>query len=236
MKQKLLIVGGVALVAAVLTTAFFYKMLSGQIAQTGSEETQFVVVAAQDLPRGTKLKEEDLSLEERPQNSVPEDAFISREELIDRYIINSVASGRPLTKRLLPRPGVNGLAAAIPAGMRAVTVFVDEYAGVYDIVRPGDHVDVLSALGTKNNERVKADVKTVLQDVEVLATDRERAAQDRRVSPNVTILVEEKNVELLSLADQGTIIRIALRNPTEGGRVSESGPAETAANRAPEAP
>lgn len=236
MKQKLLIVGGVALVAAVLTTAFFYKMLSGQIAQTDSEETQFVVVAAQDLPRGTKLKEENLALEERPQNSVPEDAFISREELIDRYIINSVASGRPLTKRLLPRPGVNGLAAAIPAGMRAVTVFVDEYAGVYDIVRPGDRVDVLSALGTKNNGRVKADVKTVLQDVEVLATDRERAAQDRRVSPNVTILVEEKHVELLSLADQGSIIRIALRNPTEGGRVSESGPAETAANRAPETP
>lgn len=236
MKQKLMIVGGVALVAAVLTTAFFYQMLSGQIAETHPEGAQTVVVASEDLARGTKLSEALLSLEERPLGTVPDDVFTSREELIGRYIINSVSAGRPLTRRLLPRPGVNGLAAAIPSGMRAVTVFVEEYAGVYDIVRAGDHVDVLSALGSKNQRRGGADVKTILQDVEVLATDREKAAQDRRISPNVTILVEEKNVERLSLADQGSIIRLALRNPTEGDQVSDSDAAETAENRPPDVP
>jgi len=236
MKQKLLIVGGIALLAAVLTTAFFYQMLSDRIGDTASGEMQFVVVATEDLPRGTQLKEDFLTVEERPVGSVPDDVFASREDLIDRYIINSVSAGRPVTQRLLPRPGVNGLAAAIPSGMRAVTLFVDEYAGVYDILRAGDRVDVLAAKGTKNGTRAKVDVKTVLENVEVLATDRERAGGDRRISPNLTVLVDEDSVESLSLADQGSIIRIALRNPTEDAQVSATGAEETAANRAPNTP
>ena len=66
MKQKLLIVGGIALLAAVLTTAFFYQMLSDRIGDAASDEMQLVVVATEDLPRGTQLKEQYLTVEAVP--------------------------------------------------------------------------------------------------------------------------------------------------------------------------
>ena len=230
MKNKLLIVGGVALAAAVVTTGIFYSLLSDRIGDQAEREGRPVVVAAADLPRGTELTADNVQLQTTTEQ-VPDGAFDSVDALIGKYVVQSVSSGRAVTQRALALPGVNGLAAAVPQGMRAVTLFVDEYAGVYDIVRAGDRIDVMAAQGTKNRGTRYADVETVLENIEVLATDREKSGRDRRVTPNVTVLVDEEDVEAISLADQGAVIRIALRNPTDGAQVSASAPAEQAANR-----
>lgn len=227
MKRKLIIVGGVALVAAIATTAFFYSMLSDSIVGSDDGPTRAVVVAAKDLPRGTQLEAEDLAVDQRPVDAVDDDSFQRVEDVAGKFIINSLSAGRPVTKKLLPGPGLNGLAAAIPAGMRAVTLHVEEYSGVNDIVRPGDRVDVLAATGNRGRGS-QATIETVLTNIEVLATDRERADKDRRVSPTVTVLVLDENVERLGLADQGSNIRLALRNPTDGPHLSAEEPAEDA--------
>ncbi len=225
MDRKLLIVGGVAVLAAVLTTAFFYSLLSDRIEGADQGPVAPVVVASTDLARGTKLKPEHLTIDERPADALPEGSFPKTEDLVGKFIINSVSAGRPITARLLPGPGVNGLAAAIPSGMRAVTLHVEEYSGVNNIVQPGDRVDILAASDTRKSSRSRPKIETVLQNIEVLATDRERAEKDRRINPTVTVLIEDDSVEQLSLADEIYTIRFALRNPTDdNSELSETAP------------
>lgn len=230
MKNKLLIVGGIALGAAVLTTAVFYYLLAGRMGGSDEGPTKSVVVASQDLPRGTQLNKEHLAVDSRPVADVPADSYEAIEDLEGKFVINSVSAGRPITKNLLPGPGVNGLAAAIPQGMRAVTLHVAEYSGVNDIVRPGDRIDVLAASDYGRNSRNKPTVETVLENIEVLATDRERAQKDRRISPTVTVLIAEDAVEPAALADQNYVIRLALRNPIEDGMELTDGDAQQAAS------
>lgn len=241
MNKKLIIVGGIALGAAVLTTGIFYFLLAGRIGSSDDGPTRAVVVASEDLARGTQLKAEHLSVDQRPVDGVPKDSFETIEELQGKFVINSVSAGRPITKDLLPGPGVNGLAAAIPQGMRAVTLHIGEYSGVNDIVRPGDRIDVMAA-STQRLQRGDPTVETVLENIEVLATDRERAEKDRRVSPTVTVLIAEDAIEPAALADENYVIRLALRNPTEddlelsAGEASETAAAQPAAPAAASAP
>lgn len=218
MNRKVLIVGGIALAAATAATLFFYTLLADQIGGGGGEaqQTGLVVVASQSLPRGVKIAADDLSVEERPLEQIPPGAFQSKQEIEGLYLAHEVPQGRPITKASLPANGNGGVSGVIPPGMRAVSLHVEQYVGVNRLIEVGDRVDVMASTMPRSPGRPDSAIATVLQNVEVIATDRD--ITDRRAQiPNVTVLVNADQAGAITLADQAGEIRLSLRNPIDSG-------------------
>ena len=227
MRRKFIIVGGIALAAATLTTLFFYSLLSKQIGAEpeASAPTRAVVVAARDLPRGARLEAGMLRLDKLDPSAAPSDGYAALGALEGKRLIASVPAGAALLPSHIPAGGEQGLGVAIPPGMRAVTVHLQEYAGIHGMVATGDRVDVLVASNVRSPGRPDISLKTLLQNVEVLATDRlAENRPSREPAPNVTLLVEAAAAAELSLADQAGSIRLVLRNPDDGDTIAAAKP------------
>ncbi|MEI4573125.1 RcpC/CpaB family pilus assembly protein, partial [Klebsiella pneumoniae] len=58
--------------------------------------------------------------------------------------VEAVAGGQPLERRTLVAPRERGfLSAAMPAGLRAISIAVDEVSGNAGLIYPSDRVDLL---------------------------------------------------------------------------------------------
>ena len=215
MNRKVLIVGGIALAAATAATLFFYTMLADKMGgQDETVQTGPVVVAVHSLPRGVKIEANDLEVQVRPLADIPPGAFSTKEALEGLYLAQEVMAGRPITASDLPAKGNGGVSAVIPPGMRAVSIHVEQYIGVNRLIEVGDRVDVMASNWQRSPGRPDTTIATVIQNVEVLATDRDEA--DRRAQiPNVTVLVNADQAGALTLADQAAELRLALRNPID---------------------
>jgi pilus assembly protein CpaB len=74
-----------------------------------------------------------------------------------------------MTKLLSPGPNT-GLSMQVAPDKRAVTVPVDDVRGVGKLIRPGDRVDIITSINYGDGKSDRREVKTLLQDILVLAT------------------------------------------------------------------
>ena len=98
---------------------------------------------------------------------------------------HAITAGQPVTQGSLVHPDDRGfLAAALGAGMRAVTVRVSQEQGVGGFVFPGDRVDVILAQtlevkeGSSYPDEQLHTAETIVQNIRVLATDQRFEAED----------------------------------------------------------
>jgi Flp pilus assembly protein CpaB len=103
-----------------------------------------VVMAAEDLERGTVLGPSMLELGEVPAAFVPPGAFETPSEADGRVLAADVAAGEALTATRVAAPDAGPVAALVPPGLRAVIVPAGLPAGT---VRAGDRVDLLATFG-----------------------------------------------------------------------------------------
>jgi pilus assembly protein CpaB len=146
-----------------------YNYIQNAPVKTVSLPTRPVIVAAQDLELGSELKQDDLRVVEWPANAVPNGAFSKTDELTGRGLLMPVIQNEPiLPMKLASKEAGAGLPPLIPAGLRAVSVRVNEVIGVAGYVLPGTRVDVVA---TANPTEQRADMtsKVVLTNVLVLA-------------------------------------------------------------------
>ncbi|MBN1487927.1 MAG: Flp pilus assembly protein CpaB [Anaerolineae bacterium] len=108
--------------------------------------TTQIVVSAQDIPKGMQLQVESnaVTLQEWPNDSLPESYFTAVEEVQGKYARVNVVRGRPMTKSLLADAG--DLPALFEHGRVAYAIPMDTQGGVAWAIGAGDHVDVLAAL------------------------------------------------------------------------------------------
>ena len=105
------------------------------------------------------------------------------------------------------------MSGILPDGKRALTVKVDEVAGVGGFIHPGDHVDVLVDLPIKDTQEHFS--KTILHDIVVLTTGQiwQQKGDNKPVVVNtVTLELTPAESEVLNLASNEGKIRMALRN------------------------
>ena len=181
--------------------------------------TKPVIVAAVNLDLGAELRPEDLRIVEWPVNTVPATAFGSADQVVGRGLIQSVVENELiLPSKLAPKEAGAGLPPVIPAGMRALSVRVNDVISVAGYVLPGTRVDVVTTL---NPTMQQPDVtsKVVLTNVLVLAagTRIERDADGGKpvAVSVVTLLVDPIEAERLTLASTEGKIQLALRNPLD---------------------
>ncbi len=196
-----------------------YNYLQNVPVKTVSVPTRAVVVATTDLQVGAELRADDLKAVEWPVASVPEGAFGRPADVVGRGLIDSVVRNEPILEpKLAPKEAGVGLPPAIPAGMRAMSVRVNEVIGVAGYVLPGTHVDVL-ATASPTDQRPDTTTKLVLANVQVLmaGTKMEQPGDKGKPQPVtvVTLLVTPEQAERLTLASTEGKIQLALRNPMD---------------------
>lgn len=221
MRQRLLVAVALALTAGGALAYATYRYVQQAPVQTVAAPTRPVVVAAADLAVGTALGRDDVRVVNWPADEVPDGTFSAVPDVVGRGLIAPLVRHEPvLAAKLADKEAGAGLPSVIPAGLRAVSVRVNEVIGVAGYVLPGTRVDVVA---TASPTASPADVtsKVVLANVQVL-TAGTRMEQDReRGKPMpvtvVTLLVTPEQAERLALASAEGKIQLALRNPLDGG-------------------
>jgi len=172
-----------------------------------------MVVAKRSIEAGTALTEEDLGLGDVASDStVPETAFTSVDQLLGRVTVVPLLQGQAITNTLLAPRGMGpGLQAAIPLGMRAVTVEINEITGVAGYLAPGCHVDVVQTVRDEKTGLPLA--RTLAQNVKITAVGMRHNPQDGDGGGrSITLLVTPPQAELIELSSSIGHPRFALRN------------------------
>jgi Flp pilus assembly protein CpaB len=113
-----------------------------------------IVVAAQNIPRGTPITEENMAVRLAlwPEDAIPSGALYELESAYGRIARVDIVLDMPITEGMLTDEagdlGATGSDAAllIPSGRVGYAIAVAGNAGVAWALQPGDHVDVLISL------------------------------------------------------------------------------------------
>ena len=219
MRNRIFAVLALAVIAGGGLAYGTYNAINTQPVKTVSAPTQAVVVAAADLPLGTELKKEDLTVVNFPVGAAPEGAFSKPADIYGRGLIVSMVKNEiVLNAKLASKEAGAGLPPVIPDGMRAVSVRVNEVIGVAGYVLPGTRVDVV-ATASPNGSPQDATSKVVLSNVQVLTAGTRMEQDQEKGKPMqvtvVTLLVYPEQSERLALASTEGKIQLALRNPLD---------------------
>lgn len=203
-----------AMGAAGMANSWVQERMSGGDAVS---EDASVVVAAQSIPFGRQVLATDLRMMKLPPHAVPEGSFTSMDDVIGRVSSQAIYSGEVvLERRVAEHSGGSALAAVLEPGMRAISVRVDDVAGVAGFLLPGDEVDVVSSKRDGGGSRSIAS-DTILRRITVLAVDQ-NASQERDgpvIVRAVTLAVTPRQAERLFEATQEGKVALTLRNPLE---------------------
>jgi pilus assembly protein CpaB len=221
--KRTLISLGLALVIGSIAATLVYRELK----RAGSGKTvpsQQIVVAAQAMPLGTMLASSDLRVIPWPSGDTLAGSFSNPKDCEGRALMAAVAENEPiLDAKLAPRQAGAGLPAAIPVGMRAISVPVNDVVAVAGFVTPGTMVDVLVTGQAQGGSLQDSMTRTVLEDVRVLAAG-EKVEPDATGKPTpvsvVTLLVTPEQANKLTMAMTEGQIHLTLRNTIDSSIVS----------------
>ncbi len=256
-KKKLMLLLG-ALVIAIGTAMAARSLFAGASTPSADAAQQVpkgpkVLVAQRALPVGTIITADSISFQAWPKEMIQDAYFLDGEadmnKLLGTVVRFNVTAGQPVTQGALVSPGDRGfLAAALGAGMRAVTIPVSQKTGVGGFVFPGDHVDLVltqTVRATDQGEPLKAS-ETILRNIRVLATDQSTETETvegktvvrafRTVTVEVTPRIAEKVAVAQTIGTLSLSLRSLADNQTELEQAIASGSVKvpTGANKAEE--
>jgi pilus assembly protein CpaB len=222
-RTRTFLVVGIAGALALLASVGVYRAVLRASAPTAASGRHPVTVAATALPLGTMLKAGDLRVVQWPDDVPVAGSVATIESIIGRGVVAPFVEGEPIVAgKLAPAEAGAGLPAAIPPGMRAMAVKVNDVIGVAGFTVPGTHVDVVATVNSGKEEVSRV----VLSDVQVLTagTNQDQSkANDPIRTTVVTLLVTPEDSERLALAMNEGRISLSLRNPLDLAQSQTSG-------------
>lgn len=242
-KKKLLLLIG-ALVVAIGTAFGARSLFAGASApQAVAAQPQVVrgpkvLVAQRALPAGTIITVDAISFQAWPKDMVQDAYFIDGEadmtKLMGTVVRLPITAGQPVTQGALVAPGDRGfLAAALGAGMRAVTIPVSDKTGVGGFIFPGDRVDLVLTQSVKGEGEALRTAETILRNIRVLATDQSTETEKvegktvvrgfRTVTLEVTPRIAEKVAVAQTIGTISLSLRSIADNQSELERALASG-------------
>ena len=220
-----MIVVGVAVAMAGVASFGVYRAIQNIPERTKYIPAHYLVVAKQDVPVGTILEAQHVRLAGWPQDTNVEGSFAKIEDVLGRGATAQIVANEPIIDRkLAPKEAGGGLPPTIPAGMRAMSVKVNDVIGVAGFTVPGTRVDVVVTIKDRENSISRA----VLSNIQVLAAgtkyDQEQSKNGQPIKTAVvTLLVTPPDAEKLALAQTEGQIVLALRNPMDVEAVVTNG-------------
>ncbi len=229
MKRPVIFVA-LAGLAAMLASVVVYSALKKREAevQKAMAKTVYIVVAATDLPLGSKIDPGQLKLARWSADAIPDGAFTNPSQVAGAFVKNQFVTNEPIvaTKLFLGQKTAGVMPLLIPPGLRAVSVQVDEVSDIAGFILPHARVDILVAVANQGNgQGDKPFSKIVLQNVEVLAVAQEveKKKDEPELVKVVTVLVTPQDAERLALATREGVLHLAMRNYADSKIVLTSG-------------
>jgi pilus assembly protein CpaB len=133
-------------VAVVALAALTASTIAGQVNRAGVKEAQYgrlrpVVTAARAVEIGAVVRSADVVVRAMPAAFLPEGAVTATDDVVGRTVVVPLFRGSPVVAGQLAPDGLEGLAALLPEGGRAVAVPTGPASVA---LRRGDRVDVLA--------------------------------------------------------------------------------------------
>ena len=136
-----------------------------------------VIVAARDIPEGMRIEPNMVEQVQIPRKYVQPGSFNDPQRVVNRNITVPVLKGTQIIESMFAVADVAGIAARIPAGKRAFSVFVTDVTAVGELIQPGDMVDLMVTVeagsfqdGIGVSEEIMT--RTVLENILVLAVNQ----------------------------------------------------------------
>ena len=239
----------VGLIAAMLSVLYLKareKQLRDEL--TPRVEYKSVLVASQDILKGTKLDGSVLAIRDVPVSYVSVQALTPNDydAIEGKVIIQNLGKGNVVLRSFIDEEFPLDFSDTIPLKRRAMTIQVDEVNAISGFIRPGNKIDLFVNLPAGSTGQSEDDVDTifpVLENVEVLATGQDAAyeyeekvrllrggvnASPDRNFTTLTINVTPKEAALVATAqDKGDLLALLRnRNDTSGSRFSELTPTD----------
>jgi pilus assembly protein CpaB len=153
-RGRILIVVALILILCVVAAYFVTRGIgtpTGTADQTQTApDVAFIVIAAQDIPRGAEIVPDAVVTAPFPADSIVETMLTDTGQAVGYRARMDIARGLPVTQNMLTQqPGdVLGTGSeasiAIPRGLTAIAVPITRLSSVAYAIRPGDKVDVLA--------------------------------------------------------------------------------------------
>ena len=193
-----------------------------------------VVTAATEIAIGTKLEPGQLKLATWPKESLPPGNFTNAAPLAGRVAVRHISAGDVITEpKLMPIDAAKTggvMTYIIPQGHRAVTVAVNEVAGVAGFITPNSRVDIVLTTplpGTQNSSNEVDISKVILQNIPVLATGQVTEQKDGKptIVPTVTLDLAPDDAEKIIVGTnvKKGALQLLLRNAIDIAAIDTRG-------------
>ena len=176
-----------------------------------------VLRATTHISPGEPLDEKNTAFKEMQADQIPEGAVTRASEMEDRAVMYATVPGEVIMLAKLGDKGSYRPTAEIPEGMRVFTCSVDTTKAHSNLIRPGDHVDVVVTYKALHSGRQVQRAKTMLQYIQVFATDNLRQSGTSTDTgdtgmKNVSLLVKPDQYNLCVLAQKMGEVTLAMRS------------------------
>jgi len=243
MKWTIVLLLVLGLLAAGLATILVNALRADELRKKIPDE---ILIAKTSLPAMSVINADHITTQKSPKDNLPAGYLYSPVQAIGRVLAMPIVEGQTLTESCFITSGDEAqLAAALPPGMRAISVMLPKDSVKGGMLYPGCSVDVLAAFTLSASFRSKGEAiaTTLLHNIQVLAVQDETivtkksnlekvpdsAAQSASNVVTVTLMVDPKQAEALQLAMRYGSVSLALRNPLDktpleiGGTVLSEG-------------
>lgn len=214
----------IALMVAGLATFGVYRVIDGMRASSRIA-TQNVVVAAADIPEGQALTQVDLAVVQLPIAAVPAGSYGAPTDVVGRVSRIPIFKGEAIVPgRLAPEGTAGGLEVKILPGKRAMSVRIDDVAGLSGMVQPNSRVDVM--LTTRDAVAGGQISKLFMSNMRVLSVGAQvtRGEDGRPINaPTATLEVTPEEAERLALATREGSIQLVLRGYGDPDSIKTTG-------------
>ncbi|MBI4431259.1 MAG: Flp pilus assembly protein CpaB [Candidatus Omnitrophica bacterium] len=208
-RQHLLILG-IAVIAALLGTAF----LSGQFG--GPKTIEGVAIAQSDIEPNSFIKAEQVRAGTVDATQFQSGMLFRPESAVGQIVRVEIHEGEPITAGMV-YSGTAGLQHIIPPGYRALSVPVNQPENDLKLFIPGSRIDIIATVQDRHGNFRTG---TIMENVLLLA--KEKAGEGRQ-GVSFIVAIDPKGAEKLSLAIGHGEIRVALRQESDESLVDGTG-------------
>jgi pilus assembly protein CpaB len=179
-----------------------------------------VVVAQANLKEGATIRDADVAAVPTPVADVPKEAIRAAQRVTGRTVKKSVMAGEAVREQDLYELGKEPtLADMVPAGHRATTIRVDDWAAANGVIKLGSYVDLtLTFKHPQSNEMV---TERLFNGLRVIALPTPGASQGNvmgagSIRSYITLDTTPEQANRLILAQQYGTISVTLCSKQDG--------------------
>lgn len=178
------------------------------------ESVTEIMIAGENLSEGDILTEQNVQTQKIPSKYAPLGVL----KPMDLYKISGHALNRSIAKgelvlwnALNMNYSYQSPSTKIQEGYRAVSISVDQISSVSNLIKPGDHIDLITTIEIPGESTPST--LTLLQNVSVLTIGS--GAEDEKNYGSVTLMVLPEEANIITHTSKYGNLSLVLRNPLD---------------------